>query len=297
MSKYNNYESIPIDSLKEEELKTAIKEWAEGSPAMEELLWTFYHSGIKTNGCHAEARPFIGFNYDPQEKEKISRLMDAALSIKGSNISISPDGGNPFSGKDWYKPTITLGFNDETKEEVEQHLQYLTYILKNDQTMIENTRTSSILELLDFLINKYSALTIFITHTEDEKYEIAVEGKTKMKKEKHDILKHVFEPIGLEEKEVGPRYCWEHSYHDMDELEQGIKKVSSHIIDNYTFQTPTKEEECEKFNTIAHLKRKESLEKTGKLDEFNKWLMVEEEKLNQDMNQAKIEKDNNKQKE
>ncbi len=34
MSKYNHSSSIPIDSLSSEELKEAMKEWAEGSSAM-----------------------------------------------------------------------------------------------------------------------------------------------------------------------------------------------------------------------------------------------------------------------
>lgn len=63
MSKYNNIKSIPIDSLSKEELKTAIHEWAEGDDAMERLLWAFYNKGIKTNGCHAGTRPYIGIDY------------------------------------------------------------------------------------------------------------------------------------------------------------------------------------------------------------------------------------------
>ena len=47
MSKYNHIESIPIDSIPQEELAQAIKEWAEGDEAMEKLLWACYNNGIK----------------------------------------------------------------------------------------------------------------------------------------------------------------------------------------------------------------------------------------------------------
>lgn len=74
MSKYNNIKSIPIDSIPKEEIKIAIKEWAEGDESMEKLLLTCYDKGIKTSGCHAGAGSYIAFSY--QEKiNKISCLL------------------------------------------------------------------------------------------------------------------------------------------------------------------------------------------------------------------------------
>ena len=95
MSKYNNIKSIPIDSLSDEELKIAMKEWAEGDDSMEALLWAFYNKGITTSGCHAGAGSYVSMDYDVDKKGEFSLIMNTVLSFPGSQILIRPDGGNP----------------------------------------------------------------------------------------------------------------------------------------------------------------------------------------------------------
>lgn len=97
MSKYNRMASIPISSLSEQELPIAIKEWAEDNVYMESLLWACYNNGVETDGCHADAFPYIGFHLD-SKKEGVLKLLNASQNIKGTSFLVMPDGGNPLSG-------------------------------------------------------------------------------------------------------------------------------------------------------------------------------------------------------
>ena len=83
MSKYNNIKSIPIESIPKEEIKIAIKEWAEGNKSLENLLWLCYEKNLKTSGSHAGARPFIDFKYQEGlnnfKRREIIKLCDVVV--------------------------------------------------------------------------------------------------------------------------------------------------------------------------------------------------------------------------
>ena len=132
MSKYNNMKSIPIDSIPEEEMAQAIKEWAEGDESMERLLWTCYKKGIKTSGCHAGGSPYIDFT-DQENINKISGLMDVTQKIEGSQILIKVDGGNPFSGAEWHLPNILLHLQTSYKDEADAFFDKLTNSLLQEE--------------------------------------------------------------------------------------------------------------------------------------------------------------------
>lgn len=107
--KYNNLSSIDIYSLSNEELKKAIHEWAEGEPVIEELLWKCYNSGVETRGCHAGGRPYLTISAD-KSTDKVKNMLASVCDVDGFSIIISPDGGNAFSGDNFYKSDLGIVF-------------------------------------------------------------------------------------------------------------------------------------------------------------------------------------------
>ena len=130
MSKYNNMKTIPISSLSEQELKMAIKEWAEGSEILEQFLWNCHLKQLETNGCHAGKNPFVGF-YLNNSEEEIRKILNTIQSMKGSEVFIMPDGGNPFSGKDWYRSVITASINTNYRNEANEFFKKLRQAMEN----------------------------------------------------------------------------------------------------------------------------------------------------------------------
>lgn len=62
MSKFNNQSSLDIDSIKEEELDQAFKEWAEGNEHLEKFLRNCYGKGVKTSGSHGRNSSICRFS-------------------------------------------------------------------------------------------------------------------------------------------------------------------------------------------------------------------------------------------
>lgn len=86
-NKYNNGSSMPISGLSKDELKVAMKEWAEGSKTLEKLLWNCYNNGIETGGCHIKNRfayiDIYGDSCSNEGKEKIKKWL-----VKFKNLTI-----------------------------------------------------------------------------------------------------------------------------------------------------------------------------------------------------------------
>lgn len=154
MSKYNRMASIPISSLSEQELPIAIKEWAEDNVYMESLLWACYNNGIETDGCHAHTFPYIAFLLD-SKKEGILKLLNIAKNIKGTSFLVMPDGGNPLSGPNWNRPTLTLCFETQEKGEIDSILEKLTLaLISNQEELNTDNLFAQLLELAHFLPTK-----------------------------------------------------------------------------------------------------------------------------------------------
>lgn len=106
---WNRMESIPIASIdSQKELKQAINDWSEGNRHLKKLLWTCYNNNVVTSGCHSghgKGVPYIDFDYQGSNTEKLKQIISTTLSIGNSQIFIM-FGGNPRSGADWYKTVI-----------------------------------------------------------------------------------------------------------------------------------------------------------------------------------------------
>ena len=284
MSKYNNGSSIPVESLSQEELKLAIKEWAEGNSDMEKLLWTFYNNGIKTTGCHVGYGSYIALDYNPEQKDVIAKLIDMTLQIEGSQVLISPDGGNPYSGDDWYKPGINLGFDTNKEEEASSIFKLLDATI-NSESHTYDEACKSLIELVDFLVGKLSDLLIRIQHGRNGEYSISIEGKIKDENkalELNKILTQIGFTLSIPWEEDYARKSWDMNIKGFKELCGKIKEITQIIIENYSLPIPTLEDDEDKLTlrTKAHLKRKQSLEETGDLKQFKQWLKEEKNRLN-----------------
>lgn len=272
MSKYNHSNSIPVDSIPNYEIAQAIKEWAEGDEAMEKLLWTCYDKNIKTDGCHAGAGPYIDFNY--QDKiEELSKLIDTTQKIKGSQVMISVDGGNPFSGPEWYLPYISLGFDTEYKEEADICFDKLTECLEKES---KKKNKHLLLKLLEFFIDKESGLVFRFKHTEEDKYEFYIEA-TFISDNRYKVYNDIFIKAGLIEdtsKERQNMHYWKIESNNLKEISSQIESITEYLINNYSVEPPTSKKEFLSFNHYARfMKRKMTKEK------FEKWLKKQRKKM------------------
>lgn len=290
MSKYNHIKSIPVDSIPKEELSQAIKEWSEGDESMEKLLWACFENKLKTSGCHAGINPYIGFDYEKDNNDKFIQIINETLKIKGAQVLLVPDGGNPFSGSDWYKPSLTVGFMGvEYQDEADPIFDMLTETI-NSSNQKQDTNPSKILELLEFLIDKYSDITIRIRYKKDGKYIIYLERRIyEEDTELYEELNSLFTPAGLtlEDDEISIK-SWMIQEDNLEEFEKKVNKMVNYIINNYSIEKPKSISDTTSFKIKAHIKRDECLKKDN-LEEFELWLMNERKRMDEEYERYKKE--------
>lgn len=293
MSKYNHIKSIPIESIPKEELKQAIKEWAEGSEEMEKLLWACYNNGLKTSGCHAGPHPYISFNYEKEQADLFRILINAVLKESNSQLLVRVDGGNPLSGPDWYKPNIGLGSNDENRDDVEKLLSTLTTKLNNKYQ--EDVQFNSIINLTDFLSDKLSGLLIRVKNSPNDGYVFSIE------KSIHPGEENTFEELNNLLTSAGSTYVesdmpikfWEFKENDIVKFAEKLEDICNNIINNYSLKKPEKLEDSNNLNIRAHLKREEFI-KEGNESNFELWLMAELDRIDKEYEQLEQERSINK---
>lgn len=275
MSKYNNMKSIPIDSLTLDELKVAIKEWAEDDDSMERLLWVCKNKNIETMGCHAGGHPYIDFCVN-NSKEDVIKLINVTFNKEKSQILISPDGGNPFSGHKWFVPSITLNIETKYKEEADEYFDSLsdTLLNKEKENVLDFELFSKIIDLYEFFTEKESCLAFRIKHELDN-YIFSVEV---IKREKNfDYFNNLFVNAGLildEERATKERNIWKMENSNKIEFSLTLKKVIKYIIDNYSLPLPINESEIKNFTALAHFKKREYGNTDEGIKKFNKWLEI-----------------------
>ena len=271
MSKYNHMKSIPVDSIPKEDISQAIKEWAEGDEALEKFLWACYEKGIKTSGCHVGAGPYIQFEY----QEGLDNLLDVTQKTMGSHIHVSVEGGNPVSGPDWDKPDIMFSLDTKYQDEADAYFNELTNSLKDD---ISEKKENSLFKLLDFFIDKESALSFRFTHINDNQYEFDIYSST-IPDSRYDYYDNIFTKAGLAEDstifiEGDKRHRWKIESNNIEDIQRKMENATEYIINNYTLPAPTSEDEIYSFNSHARLMKK-NLSK----EEFEKWLEETDEKI------------------
>lgn len=274
MSKYNRMASIPISSLSEQELPIAIREWAEGNVYMENLLWACYNNGVETDGCHADAFPYISFYLD-SKKEEILKLLSATQNIKGASFFVMPDGGNPLSGPDWNRPVLSLWFEAQEKREIDSILKKLTLALTSNQEELDTHNFfAQLLDLAHFFANKESGLDFCAFHNQDDSYSFIMRAE----KPNFEYYNSLLQNAGLQLVETPEDWwCneWSMESNEAQALSQRIKPCITSIMQNYSLEKPTSISEKMSFNAIARIKKREFGDSLEGQQKFAKWLQEE----------------------
>lgn len=280
MSKYNHMHSIPIESIPKEEIAIAIKEWAEGDEAMERLLWACYENGVKTDGCHTGMCPYLGLKYTGSN-DKVIKLLAACINLEESQIFISPDGGNPISGEDWYITNIGIGFETESIEKSGKNLDTLSSALNNDTSLKEAELISLLLKLSDFLVDKESALKLRFNYSEN-KYSFSIEC-TPVNEEVSIYFDKLFKEANFFEAEnpvkESKRRFWKIESDNLDDMINKLRESINYIINNYSLEPPTREEDITDLHQLARFKRKEFGNDVGSYERFVAWYEQKQEEM------------------
>ena len=282
MSKYNNMKSIPIDSLNDEELKIAIKEWAEGDDSMEKLLWTCRLKNVETMGCHAGAYPYIEICVNNSKEEAI-RLMSVTYKHEESQILILTDGGNPFSGPKWCTPCISLSIKTNYKDEADIYFNELSNSLLDEkkESTEDSDPLSQIIDLYNFFIGKESCIVFRLNHLEQDNYIFKAEVAKREKE--FDYFNDLFTKAGFvfdDKYEIANRNRWKIESDDKNEFERVVKNAIQYIIGNYSLGLPTNESEVESFHALALFKKREFGDTEEGIKQFNDWLAIKKEERN-----------------
>jgi len=266
MSKYNNIKLIPIESIPKKEITKAIKEWSEGDKSMERLLWACYNEKIKTCGCHAGSRPYIEFKYQDNIK-KIIPLIEVTQEQLDSQILIMLDGGNPFSGPEWYIPSIGFGLKTEYKDEADIYFDKLTESLEDES----NNKKHFLIELLKFFLEKETSLTLRFIHQKDNKYTFYIESKS-ITEERYKYYNNLFTRAGLEEginknEDMPNSHYWKIESNEISDIINKLNSITEYITNNFSYDIPKSEDEAISLSSLALYKKRILSE-----EEFNDWL-------------------------
>ena len=282
MSKYNHIHSIPIESIPKEELAQAIKEWAEGDEAMERLLWACYENDIKTAGCHAGGFPYLEFRFE-NATDKVISLINATIETKGSQVLMTPDGGNPISGEEWYLPDIAVGFETMYKDEAGQCFDHLTESLTKDNSDNKDKAMAyALMRLLEFLIGKESALTLRFKYNENGNYAFSLESNP-VNEEVSIYFNQLFTKANFTEENIFPegskRRSWKIESDNFEDMLKQLHESVESIINNYSLEPPTREEDITDLRQLARFKRKEFGDDVDSYERFVEWYEKKEEEM------------------
>lgn len=279
MSKYNNMKSIPIDSLTLDELRVAVKEWSEGNESLEKLLWCCKNNNVETMGCHVSKVSYLEICINDSEKE-ILKLMDVTFKKDDFQIILNPDGGNPFSGAEWYKPSFTFVTRVSNLEENDIYFDELRNELENKEKFINNEFYSKILNLHKFFIEKESCLSFKIKYSKQQGYSFLI---TVYKRNKDfNYFNTLFTEAGLtlEDTNIDERKLWKIEIKDKREFEEKTKNIISHIINKFALKKPTEENEIDNLFSLALFKKRKFGESEEGKKQLNEWIEKEFEKQN-----------------
>lgn len=274
MSKYNHMKSIPIESIPKDEIKRAISEWAEGDKSLENLLWICYEKDLKTSGSHAGPRPFIDFKYQ-EDLNRIVCLFEKVQTIKGSDIFIQIDGGNPFSGDDFDKAFISLGNETEYEDEAHEFFDSLSETLKNN---MDNKKDHPMLKMLNTLNDKGTSLRLRFKYNKDNTYEFSIESSI-INDERYKYYSNIFKKANMQEEKMDmfdntKRYDWKIQSDNLEDLLEKMNNISDIIKSDFKLEAETDEEKIIDFTLLAKYK-KQNLSK----NEFDNWLKEERKEL------------------
>lgn len=285
-NKYNNGSSMPISGLSKDELKVAMKEWAEGSETLEKLLWNCYNNGIETGGCHiGNGNAYLDFYSDSCTRigrEKVNKMLCKLQEFNNSQIYLSPDGGFPLSGHNWYRPACGIGIYNRNIEENNKIFERINYAM-NSKEVINNKGQVFIeaYDFLDFFKDKESGVAIRAIHTKTDKYTIALEiYQTHPNASKVD---GIFTKAGFildKSTEDRPTVEWKIEEENPEILAEKIRKSKKVIFNEWDIKPTDEINKNMKMNTVAKIKKRQYGDTPLGKKRMDLWIKMQKTRIN-----------------
>lgn len=280
-TKYNNMKTIPISSIPEDEMEQAVREWAEGSPNMEKLLWACLNNGVETAGCHADKRPYLEIRVN-NSYDKVKKMLHRAQEFDGADVYISPDGGNPRSGPNWYKPSLMFGFSATDRKSADDIFDKMSESLTDESTRYETKDEvfEHILDFYDFFAGKESGCNFRIKNASGQ-YVFSIES---FRGERNfDYFNSLFEKSGLNRAKKDPIDSpvddWVIDASTPEEFNEKMIKCKDIIMREWSLGLPCEITKDMDFNTIARIKKREFGDTSEGVQKFEEWLQEENDRI------------------
>lgn len=283
MSKYNNGSSIPIENLSASELRESIKEWSEGNKALEQLLWTCLDNGVETHGSHVGPNSYLDIIVN-DSYDKVRNMIYSVQDIDGFRLMCTPDGGNPFSSKYFYKASISFGFFDfENEEDISKVFERIN--LSFNYTEQKESTFDVMLDLYKFFEEKESNL-VFCMEYDSGKYKLRFDLYGLYNRE---YFLNLFEKCGIDILDVSScgnpnLFSWSFEEKSANEFVCKTREFYQLIVKNYSLDLPNIITNDMTFETIARIKRRYFGDSPSGVKKFDEWLKKEKEIRNKKIN-------------
>lgn len=184
-----------------------------------------------------------------------------------SQILVMVDGGNPFSGPEWYLPSIGFNIDTEYQDDADAYFEQLTDSLETT----DSTKSHFLLKLLDFFFGKETALLLRFIHQSDNQYIFCIETRG-IPEDRYHYYNEIFVHSGLIEgvnaKEVpSGSHFWKIESDNLDDLLLQLNSITDYIIANFSYDIPRSLDEV-----VSFLPRAQYQRRTLSEQEFNEWL-------------------------
>ena len=283
---WNRLDSIPTNLLNEQELKEAMKEWAEGNDELEQFLWLCHSNGVETSGCccgHGDGAPYVYFNVEGCLKDKFENLLMTNLTLEDAEILLLFN-GSPRSGPDWYKPTVMLVPLKESA--ASKFFEKLSSSLKGKQEFKNKDAIKYFMDIYEFMKDKETPLRFRITVLNKVRYVISIEclGNNR----NWDYYSDLFTTIGFKEKKnyIYPELNikWEHIAIGQEKFKNIMEKLYQTLISRWTLELPEEiTEDMWDVDEALVMRRKFGTDRKG-IELMNKWLNENKEPYMEDVN-------------
>ena len=268
--KWNTGASVPIHSLTHNELKEAIHEWAEGSEELERLLWTCYTKGLETGGCHiGKYNNYLEFYINATSTEQLKRVLSTAESY-GFAETFMMFGGNPLSGPNWYRTSISV--DCLIPEKVDEFYARLNRTLIDEEANNSARCFGLMLEFAEFFEDKLADINFRMKVRNHTLYEFFIEKY----KGRHNwaYLDELFSSFGMLQKkaEDAPFVWWYFKGESEKDFYDTVKNILEGIRSKWSVETPTEIVDDKDFNFNALLMQKKFGTTPEGVKKMNDWI-------------------------
>lgn len=273
---YNNKTSIDINTLTEDEVKLAVKQWAEGDIYLEQFLWKCYKEGVETKQSNKAPGVFIEFSAD-KNVQKIKKIINSVFNETNFSIYIAPDGGSCFGSSNFYKAGITIFFNKYISEKENKKIfDKMTKSFDSDMN-VKNPIIDSMIDLYNFFNMKESDLNFrYVTgNLKDKNINFSGCGKYTFIVEttltnNYEYYCDLLPKIGLI-KDLKINGNWYFSSDNINDFSNKLEIIKNNLINKYDLQIPNKIDDNMHINEKFRLLRRLYYEKDGNDLKFNEF--------------------------